>query len=554
MSLIPQEADPIPQATRRLIEKACPKGTLATRLRDALGPIYHDEAFADLFPKRGRPAEAPWRLALVLVLQVLENLTDRQAAQAVCLRLDWKYALSLEPSDEGIDFSILCDFRERLISQHAEERLLSPIVEVCRANGWLKAGGKQRTDSTHVLAAVRTLSSIESVGETLRATLNELAELDSDWLRSVITADWFDRYVHRVELARLPKAGSKREAWVKQLGQDVLHLLQAGQGQQSPVRVQQAGCWALLQQVWQQHYEVVDQQVRWRDGPAVSSQERVVSPYDPEARCSRKREISWLGFKVHFTETCEPDEQSVHLITQVTTTLATTSDEQMLSPILDDLRERNLAPGEHLVDMGYTSGQELAKQADLGTQIIGPVVSPPGWQAQQQAGFAPSDFVLDWDHEQATCPQGQHSLTWKPSQDGNRPIIKIQFATATCRQCPVREHCTHSCRGRSLTVLPKAAQEAREERLSEQFTPPFQQRYARRAGIEATISQAVRTKGLRHCRSRGLAKAHLHHVTIAAAINLVRLDTSLLQRAQGKPVRPVRPLSPFARLQESACA
>lgn len=95
MSLPPHELEPIPETTRRLMQKACPNGTVVSRLRDALGPIYHDEDFADLFPKRGRPAEAPWRLALVLVLQAMENLTDRQAAQAVCLRLDWKYALSL---------------------------------------------------------------------------------------------------------------------------------------------------------------------------------------------------------------------------------------------------------------------------------------------------------------------------------------------------------------------------------------------------------------------------------------------------------------------------
>jgi hypothetical protein len=261
-----------------------------------------------------------------------------------------------------------------------------------------------------------------------------------------------------------------------------------------------------------------------------------------------------LGFKVHFTETCDEDEHIPHVITQVTTTLSTTSDEGMLSPILDDLCERDLAPAEHLVDMGYTSGEELAKQADLGTQILGPVGPTPGWQAQQHGGFAPADFELDWEHEQAICPQGEHSLTWKQAQDGNRPIIKIQFATATCRQCPVREQCTHSSRGRSLTVLPKAAQEAREERLREQGSKEFQQRYARRAGVEATISAAVRTKGLRRCPSRGLVKAHLHHVSIASAITLVRLDTGLLQLAQGKPVRPVRPLSPFARLKERACA
>ena len=299
---------------------------------------------------------------------------------------------------------------------------------------------------------------------------------------------------------------------------------------------------------------VGEHEVRWRDGPAVSNEQRVVSPYDPEARASRKRETSWVGFKVHLTETCDEQEESVHLITQVTTTPATTHDGHMLAPILDDLRQQDLAPAEHLVDMGYTSGQDLAQQAALGTTVIGPVAPTPGWQAGQHAGFAPGDFALDWQAQQAICPQGQHSLSWKEGQEGKRAIIKIHFATATCRECPVRELCTHSSRGRSLSILPKPAQEAREERLREQGSPAFQQRYARRAGIEATLSQAVRTKGLRRCRSRGLDKAHLQHVSIASAINLVRLDTSLQRRRQGKPVRAVRPLSPFARLRQRDCA
>jgi transposase len=111
--------------------------------------------------------------------------------------------------------SILCDFREWLISQHAEERLLEPIGQVCRANGWLKADGKQRTDSTHVLAAARTLSSIESVGQTLRASLNEL---DGEWLRSVITADWFDRYVRWNWPAcpqRVPNGRTGSSSWAR---------------------------------------------------------------------------------------------------------------------------------------------------------------------------------------------------------------------------------------------------------------------------------------------------------------------------------------------------
>ncbi len=182
MSLKPQGLSPIPEATSRLAHKSSPKGTAIMRLRDALGPIYQDESFADLFPRRGRPAEAPWRLALVTVFQAMENLTDRQAAQMVALRMDWKYALSLAPDDEGFDYSVLSQFRQRLIEQGAQDLVLEPLLAVCREQGWLKAGGKQRTDSTHVLAAVRSLSSLESVGEALRAALNALAEIEPEWL------------------------------------------------------------------------------------------------------------------------------------------------------------------------------------------------------------------------------------------------------------------------------------------------------------------------------------------------------------------------------------
>src|SRR6266496_516295 len=168
MSLHTQPLEPIPDLTSRIAHASFPKGTLAMHLRDALGPIYEDADFAHLFPRRGRAAEAPWRLALVTILQALENLSDRQAAEMVRGRLDWKYALSLPLDDQGFDASILTDFRQRLLDHAAQDLLLEPILRVCREHGWLSAGGKQRSDSTWVIANVRGLSSLESVGESLR--------------------------------------------------------------------------------------------------------------------------------------------------------------------------------------------------------------------------------------------------------------------------------------------------------------------------------------------------------------------------------------------------
>ncbi len=296
MSLHAQGLEPIPELTRQIAQASFPKGTLAMHLRDALGPIYEDTDFVHLFPKRGRAAEAPCRLALVTVLQALENLSDRQAAEMVRGRLDWKYALSLPLDDQGFDASILVDFRQRLLDHGAQDLLLEPILRVCREQGWLKAGGKQRTDSTFVLANVRGLSSLESVGESLRAALNDLAEVAPEWLLSVISPDWFDRYVHRFELQRFPKGEQAKEALRRQVGEDSWHLLQAASTEHAPQSVQACPSLSLLRQVWAQHFEWVDGQVRWRDGPAVQSAERIISPYETEARASRKRDTEWVGY------------------------------------------------------------------------------------------------------------------------------------------------------------------------------------------------------------------------------------------------------------------
>jgi transposase len=155
MSMHPQPISEIPADTMHVVRAAFPKGNLYIHLRDALGTIYQDGLFADLYPGRGQPAYAPWRLALVTVFQFLENLTDRQAADAVRSRLDWKYALSLELTDPGFDHTVLSEFRTRLVALSAEERFLEAVLAVCKEQGWLKERGRQRTDSTHVLAKIR---------------------------------------------------------------------------------------------------------------------------------------------------------------------------------------------------------------------------------------------------------------------------------------------------------------------------------------------------------------------------------------------------------------
>src|SRR5947207_1674974 len=267
MSMKAHGVEPIPEETRRLVQRLIPKGTLVTQVRDALGPIYSDEPFAHLFAKRGRPAEAPWRLALVTVLQAMEGLTDRQAAECVRTRIDWLYALALPLDEPGFDYSILTDFRQRVLAAQAQDLLLEPILRLCRERGWLKPRGKQRTDATAVLARVRALSSLESVGESMRAALDAIAEQESEWLQAHLHPEWFERYVHRFELARFPKAETQQQLLREQVGSDVAQLLACIDEASTPQAVGSLPAVTLLRQVFAQHYERQGQQIRWRDGP-----------------------------------------------------------------------------------------------------------------------------------------------------------------------------------------------------------------------------------------------------------------------------------------------
>ena len=229
----PAPIQPVPEATARVARAAFRKGNPLLKLRDELGAIFADADFADLFPRLGQPGLPPWRLALVTLLQFRENLPDRQAAEAVRARIDWKYLLGLELDDPGFDHSVLCEFRARLLEGGAEERLLGKLLDACQARGLLKARGRQRTDSTQVLASIRALNRLELVGETLRAALNELATVAPDWLRAAAPKDWYERYAHRVEDGRLPRAEAEREAYARTVGEDgfaLLDLLDAAGG------------------------------------------------------------------------------------------------------------------------------------------------------------------------------------------------------------------------------------------------------------------------------------------------------------------------------------
>src|SRR6266702_761759 len=269
MSLRPEPLPPIPDVTAAAVRAAFPKGNLYVDLRTEFGALYHDQLFADLYPPEGRPVEvAPWRLALVMVMQYIEGLTDRQAADAVRRCMDWKYALSLDLHDPGFDFTLLHDFRQRLLAHDAAQRLLDTFLTTCKARGWIKARGTQRTDSTHVLAAIRTLHRLECSLEAMHYALNQLSVAEPVWVQQHVPLDWYTRYGLRSDQMRLPKEASKREALARQVGVDGYHLLDSVWAATSAPYLRTLPSLEALRQIWVQQYYRCSvpgmAEVRWR--------------------------------------------------------------------------------------------------------------------------------------------------------------------------------------------------------------------------------------------------------------------------------------------------
>lgn len=557
MSLLPMPAPSVPELTAEVARTAFPKGNPYLSLRDEMGLIFQDEDFRDLYADEGQPGLSPWRLAWVTIMQFRETLSDRQAAEAVRARIDWKYLLGLELTDPGFDFSVLSEFRDRLLAGNAEERLLDKLLERSQALGLLKSRGQQRTDSTHVLAAIRVLSRLELVGETLRAALNELSAVAPDWLQNFVPVAWYERYSKRVEDSRLPREQSKRDAYAQTVGEDGFALLDALEDDEVPDGLRDLPIIDTLRRTWQRHYERSEEgatpqgdsggrQVRFKDKRELSkAAEGLESPYDTDARYRSKRDTQWTGYMLHVSETCNPNEP--HLLTHVHTTNAAVHEAMCTEAIEHALVEKELAPDEHLVDAAYVSADLLVKSVkDYGIELRGPTRPDVSWQSQVEGAYRPDDFCVDWDQQRAYCPQGKEAISWREHVNTHgRPYIQVQFSQSDCTPCEHRALCTRVKlpQARALMLHPQPQHEALKAAQAWYDSEEGKRQYGRRAGIEGTLSQGVRAFGMRRTRYRGLDKTHLQNIAIAAAINLDRLVAWF----DGRP-RAVTRISRFARL------
>ena len=560
MSLRPQPLSPVPENTTRVARAAFRRSNPYLLLRDRLGSVFADADFADLYPRRGQPAYAPWRLALVTLMQFREGLSDRQAADAVRGRIDWKHLLALELDDAGFDFSVLCEFRARLLEHEAAGRLLDRLLDAAREGRLLKARGRSRTDSTHVLAAVRALNRLELLGETLRAALNAIAAVAPDWLRALAPPEWHGRYDRRVEGARLPGSAPKRASYAIQTGADGFCLLDAVNGADAPESVRELPAIGVLRRVWARHFERVasgsgddgaggggDQaagRVRLRPAQGRGPGDRVESPYDTEVRFRSKHSTNWTGYMVHLTETC--DAEAPRLIVHAEAVPANVHEAMrdlrhprragrqgagpVRAPGLRGLRQRPShrrrarAPW-HRARRASATGPELAgagggrvPRRRLHSGLGEPTGALPGGAHQHRLARAHQAILGPASHPSRLQPCGLPSV----------PVAPALHAGA---EPPARPPAAPRARGG------RGGQGAAGDRGGPRTLPPA----PRRGGHD--LARRVRAFGLRRARYRGLAKAGLQSIVTAAAIDLDRLAAWL----DSRPLAPTR-TSRFAAL------
>ena len=480
MSVVPQ---PWPQPAPQLAEAVAAmyrgkhERPLPVLVRDRLGEWLSDEQFAGAYGVRGKPGWPPSRLALVTIFQKAENLTDRQAAEHVRTRIDWKYALGLDLADPGFDHSVLSEFRARVAAGGLDQVVLDTLLERLAADGLVGAGGTMRTDSTHVISAVRDLNRLELAGESVRACLEQLAAAAPQVVARLLDDSWGKRYAARVGTWRMPATATRQDELALAYGSDGHTLLKAvyAAAASDPdlaflARLQQV---EVLRVVLVQNYLIVIDErgrevIKRREAQVEGlppGRSRITSPYDTDARWGVKRDTFWNGYKVHVTETCD------------------------------------------------TAGSDRE----------GEDVTPP--QARAGAGFDRAAFTIDFDARHATCPHGRTSSSWNPVTQRGTPAIVITFSKADCGPCPVRDLCTTSAsQRRQLTVHTRPAHQAQLAARAAAGTKDFQARYALRAGVEGTIRQGVAVTGMRRACYRGLDKTRLEHTYAAVALNLIRLD------------------------------
>jgi transposase len=519
----------IPDETRSVAEKVCVGSTAwYLKLSRELRRLYSQINFEPLYPDAGQWGIHPFRVFALLMLQVLEGLSDRAAADQIRTNIGWKYILGLTLDHEGWDASVFAKARDRLMETDAQTLVLDEQLKVLREKGLLKTK-KQRIDATPIDAYVKVLNRTELVLEAVRNAIEALSEQDPEWLMSIARSDWRSRYYFdRPFNYRLPKSDKAKVDLAQQAGDDGFHILDCIGKAPEPKRSELASLEEItvMRRVLEDQFHPPDD----RNGPKLRdpkelkpSGERIVSPYETEARTASKGEKTWTGYKFHSTETCVKD--SPNFITDARIEPATKNDSLTLPDVVDRLSAKELLPEKLYADGGYVNVPFFTRaRLELGLDIVSRLVNGHSWQSKEN-GLDQTQFRIDFSKQEAVCPANVSSSLWKAKKDGH---IEVFFPREACSTCALKTQCTRT-EQRILRIQSEPVFRQQQFMRQRQRTAEFRQEYAVRAGAEGTQSEFVRVAG-RQSSVRGQTKTNFKYVCAAVAVNFARLFRWELRR------------------------
>src|SRR5437899_3339564 len=466
----------------------------------------------------GRPAVDPVMLCGVTLLQFMEQVADRAAAEHVVYHLGWKYALDLELDYEGFHPTVLVYFRDRLEEKGAERVIFDGVVQLLMELELVKRKGKQRLDSTHILGYVKEMSGLECAIETLRLALEDLEQEVGGSQRPEF---WERLWVIDVQSKLDWRLGwAERQSRYRQCGQEMREVLEWIDRNRADLSEREAV--KLLRRVFEEQFEVVEGKLQPRlKRPSCAVQ----NPHDPDAHYAQKRKKQWVGYKVHVVESVDPEqpakrkgEPAGHFITEMLTTEAAQDEMAGLAQALKREQERHeLEPQAMYADAGYVTENTLAQAQQSGMELLGPTRPDP-----HKGPYNADAFHVDIEKLQAVCPQGNLSTQCSRIQDAymGTEYYRIEWASQ-CDCCPVQKQCTRSKSGRRILVV-GLRHDLVKKRREEMRERGFSKKMHSRNGIEGTHSELVRGHGLRRTKYRGQARVSLSHYLMGAACNVKR--------------------------------
>lgn len=480
-------------------------------LKEEIAPKLKLSDFEDMYSGVGRPPVSPKTLVLVLLLQFLEKLTDRAAANNLRFRLDWKIALGLEVDFPGIHPTTLVYFRDRLLANNKACYAFDSVIEHLVEAGLVKKGQKQRIDSTHIVGNVRELSRLDLLHETLR-----LFCLDAKPYQSLMSATLEEKQEYYSEdisirgIGELQKAKYLREAgltmrvfvdWVARLPED--NKLQGLQSFKTLAMV-------FLQNF---HDDGIDP-----EGPKLikiaTGKDHLCSPHEVDARFANKGSKKWIGYKAQVAETIPETEGEIGFITFVEVQDAPEHDSSAVATYLNYQEDKKITPTEVYGDTHYNSSKNIESLAEASIQLKGPVNPVPTKEIQEKnRGFEVSEQEMT-----VFCPKGNKAEKYSQWKDER---ILGRFNKDDCIKCERNSICLPGKGGKQIVIRPESA--LLKERRSLMETEAFKIDMHKRNGIEGTISGLVRGNGMRRSRFRGKEKTMLHVKFCGAAANISRL-------------------------------